>query len=192
MFEASIEKLSIEQLFQVEMSIEETAIERLFQELFGFGSEAIAPPNFFRKCTRGAIDAMQAAQAEANRLAHSFAGTEEILLGLLGAQEGLAGRVLRSVDITLEDARAELERANSPGEVIISVSFSAEAQQVFSLALSASKQLNHNYIGTEHLLLGLLQIKQGGAVKLLTALGIEVYQLEQVLRSMMQKLNWGS
>jgi ATP-dependent Clp protease ATP-binding subunit ClpA len=97
------------------------------------------------------------AQEEARMLRHNYIGTEHLLLGLLREEEGLAARVLESLNVTVERVRAEVARIVGLGEEVTSgqIPFTPRAKKVLELALHESLSLGHNYIGTEHILLGL-------------------------------------
>jgi ATP-dependent Clp protease ATP-binding subunit ClpC len=112
--------------------------------------------------TEGARQVVDLAQEEARALKHSYIGTEHILLGLLREEEGLAARVLECLDITVERVRPQVVELVGVGEEITSseqIPFTRRAKLVLELALRESLSLGHNYIGTEHFLLGL--VRQG-------------------------------
>ena len=109
------------------------------------------------------------AQEEARTLKHNYIGTEHILLGLLREEEGLAARVLESLDITVERVRAQVVRIVGSGEEVTSgqIPFTPRAKKVLELALREALRLGHNYIGTEHILLGLVRENEGVAARIL-------------------------
>ena len=112
------------------------------------------------------------AQEESLTLAHGYIGTEHILLGLLREEEGLAARVLASLDITVERVRAEVIRLVAGSQEVGSgqlrqIPFTPRAKEVLELALREALSLGHNYIGTEHILLGLVRQNDGVAVRIL-------------------------
>ena len=109
------------------------------------------------------------AQEEARALKHNYIGTEHILLGLLREEEGLAARVLQSFEITVERVRAAVVRIVDSGEEVTSgqIPFTPRAKKVLELALREALSLGHNYIGTEHILLGLSRENEGVAVRIL-------------------------
>jgi ATP-dependent Clp protease ATP-binding subunit ClpC len=115
---------------------------------------------FFEKFTERARRAMVYAQEEARLLNHAYVGTEHILLGILRDEEGIAAQALLALDISLEDVREQVEEMIGRGEGTVSdnrqIPFTPRAKKVLELALRESLQLGHNYIGTEHLLLGIL------------------------------------
>jgi ATP-dependent Clp protease ATP-binding subunit ClpC len=109
------------------------------------------------------------AQEEANALKHGYIGTEHILLGLLRDREGIAAHVLESLDITLERVRGEVVRTVGVGEEAVAgqVPFTPGAKKVLELALREALGLGHNYIGTEHILLGLVSVNDGASARIL-------------------------
>ena len=112
-------------------------------------------------------------QEEARLLNHNYIGTEHILLGLVHEGEGLASRALRSLDITLDAVRQQVEEiigqgGSPPSEQI---PFTPRAKKVLELSLREALQLGHNYIGTEHILLGLIREGEGVAAQVLVRLG---------------------
>jgi hypothetical protein len=123
----------------------------------------------FERFTERARQVVVLAQEEARALRHNYIGTEHILLGLLGEQEGLASGVLKSLDITLEGVRAEVVRIVGPGEQVTSgqIPFTPRATKVLELALREALSLGNNYIGTEHILLGLVRENEGVAARVL-------------------------
>jgi hypothetical protein len=109
------------------------------------------------------------AQEEARTLKHDYIGTEHILLGLLREEDGLAARVLESLDITAERVRAQVVRIVGSGEQVTpgQISFTPRAKKVLEAALHEAINLGHNYIGTEHILLGLVAEDEGVAARIL-------------------------
>jgi ATP-dependent Clp protease ATP-binding subunit ClpC len=124
----------------------------------------------FERFTERAKQVVVLAQDEARALKHNYIGTEHILLGLLREEEGLAARVLESLDVTVEEARAQVARIIGPGdEPIVSgqIPFTPRAKKVLELSLREALSLKHNYIGTEHILLGLVRENEGVAARIL-------------------------
>jgi len=109
------------------------------------------------------------AQEEARVLRHSYIGTEHILLGLLREQEGLAARVLESLGISFDRTRGQVVRIVGSGEEVTSgqIPFTPRAKKVLELALREALSLSHDYIGTEHILLGLVRENEGVAARIL-------------------------
>ncbi|CAN1790539.1 Chaperone protein ClpC, chloroplastic [Linum perenne] len=129
----------------------------------------------FERFTEKAIKVIMLAQEEARRLGHNFVGTEQILLGLIGEGTGIAAKVLKSMGINLKDARVEVEKiiGRGSGFVAVEIPFTPRAKRVLELSLEEARQLGHNYIGSEHLLLGLLREGEGVAARVLENLGAD-------------------
>src|SRR4051812_26594165 len=127
------------------------------------------PNPMFERFTERARQVVVLAQEEARTLKHNYIGTEHILLGLLREEEGLAARVLESLDITVERVRAQVVRIVGSGEEVTSgqIPFTPRAKKVLELALREALSLGHNYIGTEHILLGLVRENEGVAARIL-------------------------
>jgi hypothetical protein len=123
----------------------------------------------FERFTERARQVVILAQEEARTLKHNHIDTEHILLGLLRVEEGLAARVLESLGITVERVRAEVMRIVGSGEEVTSAQlpFTPRAKNVLELALREALSLGHNYIGTEHILLGLVRENEGVAARIL-------------------------
>jgi ATP-dependent Clp protease ATP-binding subunit ClpC len=123
----------------------------------------------FERFTERARQVVVLAQEEARTLKHNYIGTEHILLGLLREEEGLAARVLESLDITVERVRAQVVRIVGSGEEVTpgQIPFTPRAKKVLELALREALSLGHNYIGTEHILLGLVRENEGVAARIL-------------------------
>src|SRR5688500_3197624 len=123
----------------------------------------------FERFTERARQVVVLAQEEARTLKHNYIGTEHILLGLLREEEGLAARVLESLDITVERVRAQVVRIVGSGEEVTSgqIPFTPRAKKVLELALREALSLGHIYIGTEHILLGLVRENEGVAARIL-------------------------
>lgn len=142
----------------------------------------------FERFTEKAIKVIMLAQEESRRLGHNFVGTEQILLGLIGEGTGLAFKVLNSMGVTLKDARVEVEKiiGRGTGFVAVEIPFTPRAKRVLELSLEEARQLGHNYIGTEHLLLGLIRENEGVAARVLENLGVVFLSKlrTQVIRSL--------
>ena len=123
----------------------------------------------FERFTERARQVVVLAQDEARALKHNYIGTEHILLGLLREEEGLAARVLESLDITVEEVRAQVARIVGQGDEVTNgqIPFTPRAKKVLELALREALSLGHNYIGTEHILLGLVRENEGVAARIL-------------------------
>jgi ATP-dependent Clp protease ATP-binding subunit ClpC len=135
----------------------------------------------FERFTDRARRVLVLAQEEARLLNHSFIGTEHILLGLLAEGEGVAAKALGSLGVTLVDARQKTEEAigMSGGPPSGSPPFTPRAKKVMELALREALQLNHTYIGTEHLLLGLVREGEGVATAVMVSLGADLGSVRQ-------------
>ena len=133
----------------------------------------------FERFTERARQAVVLAQGEARSLGHGRIGTEHLLLGLLQEQGGLATRILTELGVTLEDARAEVERIVGRGEVAHSgqIPFTPRAKRVLELSLREALSLGHDYIGTEHVLLGLVREHEGVAAQILAARDLDVREI---------------
>ena len=139
----------------------------------------------FERFTEKAIKVIMLAQEEARRLGHNFVGTEQILLGLIGEGTGVAAKVLKSLGVNLKDSRIEVEKiiGRGSGFVAVEIPFTPRAKRVLELSLEEARQLGHNYIGTEHLLLGLIREGEGVAARVLENLNIDLTKVRtQVIR----------
>lgn len=130
----------------------------------------------FERFTEKAIKVIMLAQEEARRLGHNFVGTEQVLLGLIGEGSGVAAKTLKSMGVTLKDARAAVEEiiGRGAGFVAVEIPFTPRAKRVLELSWDEARQLGHNYIGTEHLLLGLIREGDGVAARVLENLGVDL------------------
>ena len=133
----------------------------------------------FERFTEKAIKVIMLAQEEARRLGHNFVGTEQVLLGLIGEGTGVAAKTLKSMGVTLKDARAEVEKiiGRGSGFVAVEIPFTPRAKRVLELSWDEARQLGHNYIGTEHLLLGLIREGEGVAARVLENLGVDLNKI---------------
>ena len=135
----------------------------------------------FERFTDRARRAVELAQEEARRLNHNYIGTEHILLGLIREGEGVAARALESLGISLEAVRQQVEKIIGRGQQAPSghIPFTPRAKKVLELSLRESLQLGHNYIGSEHILLGLLREGDGVAAQVLVRLGADLNRARQ-------------
>ncbi len=133
----------------------------------------------FERFTEKAIKVIMLAQEEARRLGHNFVGTEQVLLGLIGEGTGVAAKTLKSMGVNLKDARAEVEKiiGRGSGFVAVEIPFTPRAKRVLELSWDEARQLGHNYIGTEHLLLGLIREGEGVAARVLENLGVDLNRI---------------
>ncbi len=128
----------------------------------------------FEKFTEYARQVLTQSLEEAKRFNHTYIGTEHLLLSLLNQKEGVAARVLVKLGVSLSDVRSALELILAPGEKpsTSDIGLTPRAKRVIELAISEARQLGHNYIGTEHLLLGLLREGGGSANAVLGSFGV--------------------
>jgi len=135
--------------------------------------------NMFERFTEKAIKVIMLAQEEARRLGHNFVGTEQVLLGLIGEGTGIAAKTLKTMGVNLKDARVEVEKiiGRGSGFVAVEIPFTPRAKRVLELSWDEARQLGHNYIGTEHLLLGLIREGEGVAARVLENLGVDLNKI---------------
>lgn len=135
----------------------------------------------FERFTDRARRVVVLAQDEARGLKHNYIGTEHLLLGLISEGEGVAAKALAMMDINDGDVRASVIEIIGEGEKTVEghIPFTPRAKRVFELSLREALQLGHNYIGTEHLLLGLLKEGEGVAAQVLTKRGADLSQVRQ-------------
>ncbi|HSX66372.1 ATP-dependent Clp protease ATP-binding subunit [Nocardioides sp.] len=135
----------------------------------------------FERFTDRARRVVVLAQEEARMLSHNYIGTEHILLGLIHEGEGVAAKALESLDISLEAVRAQVEEIIGQGQQAPSghIPFTPRAKKVLELSLREALQLGHSYIGTEHILLGLIREGEGVAAQVLVKLGADLNRVRQ-------------
>ena len=135
----------------------------------------------FERFTDRARRVVVLAQEEARMLNHNYIGTEHILLGLIHEGEGVAAKALESLGISLEGVRAQVEEIIGQGQQAPSghIPFTPRAKKVLELSLREALQLGHNYIGTEHILLGLIREGEGVAAQVLVKLGADLNRVRQ-------------
>jgi ATP-dependent Clp protease ATP-binding subunit ClpC len=135
----------------------------------------------FERFTDRARRVVVLAQEEARMLSHNYIGTEHILLGLIHEGEGVAAKALESLGISLEAVRAQVEEIIGQGQQAPSghIPFTPRAKKVLELSLREALQLGHNYIGTEHILLGLIREGEGVAAQVLVKLGADLNRVRQ-------------
>src|SRR5216110_1789092 len=121
---------------------------------------------------------LQMAREEAARLHHEYVGTEHILLGLIREGEGVAAAVLTNLNVDLEEIQQKIEETVKKGKAAAAAGpdlpYTSRAKKVLELAMSEARELNHSYVGTEHLLLGLLREEKGIAAQVLNSLGVSL------------------
>jgi ATP-dependent Clp protease ATP-binding subunit ClpC len=142
----------------------------------------------FERFTDRARRVVVLAQEEARLLNHNYIGTEHLLLGLIHEGEGLAAKALESLGVTLDQVRSQVEDMIGVGTATPQghIPFTPRAKKVLELSLREALQLGHNYIGTEHILLGLLREGEGVAAQVLLKIGLDMQKVRQTVLQMMQ------
>ena len=137
----------------------------------------------FERFTDRARRVVVLAQEEARMLNHNYIGTEHILLGLIHEGEGVAAKALESLGISLEAVRSQVEEIIGQGQAAPTghIPFTPRAKKVLELSLREALQLGHNYIGTEHILLGLIREGEGVAAQVLQKLGADLNRVRRVV-----------
>jgi Clp amino terminal domain, pathogenicity island component/UvrB/uvrC motif len=147
----------------------------------------------FERFTDRARRAIDLAHDEARQLNHNYIGTEHILLGLIHEGEGVAAQALESLGISLDGVRQQVEQIIGQGrqEPQEHLAYTPRAKKVLELSLREAKQLGHNYIGTEHILLGLVREGHGVAAQVLTALGADLNRVrQQIIQVLHEHRGW--
>jgi ClpA/ClpB-like protein len=164
-----------------------STLRSLIGQLKG-GVEAVMEGAFSRFSDRARL-VVVLAQDEARRLGHNYIGTEHLLLGLLVEGEGIGARALQEAGITLDTARAGVEEIVGCGQETPGghLPFVSRAKKVLELALRESLRLNHNYIGTEHILLGLLREGEGAGAQIIAAAGVQPGQLRDSVLALLDR-----
>jgi ATP-dependent Clp protease ATP-binding subunit ClpC len=159
----------------------------IFQSVQTFFRELRLALPGFERFTQKAIQSISLAQNETRRLQHQYVGTEQLLVGLLTEGTGIAAQVLTEAGVQIDPVKTAIEKHIGRGNgTPIQLPFTPRAKKVLDISLKQARQLNHSYIGTEHLLLGLLIEGKGLGVKVLKELGFSCKTLEQQLRSAME------
>ncbi len=140
---------------------------------------------------------LQMAREEASRLQHEYVGTEHILLGLIREGEGVAAAVLTNLNVDLDDVQEKIEETVKKGKAPApdgpDLPYTTRAKKVLELAMSEARELNHSYVGTEHLLLGLLREEKGIAAQVLSDAGVSLEQARaETLRLLGSEMPAGS
>ena len=146
----------------------------------------------FDKFTNRAKQVIKLAKKEAQRLNHNYLGTEHILLGLLKLGQGVAVNVLRNLNIDFETVRAEVEKVVGFGpeiQVYGDPALTGKVKKVFEFANEEAANLNHNYVGTEHLLLGLLRQTDGVAAQVLENLNVNLKEVRKEVLKELENFN---
>src|ERR671931_1241281 len=135
----------------------------------------------FERFTDRARRVVVLAQEESRMLNHDYIGTEHILLGLIHEGEGIAAQAIESLEISLGAVRREIEDVIGQGQAAATghIPFTPRAKKVLELSLREALQLGHSYIGTEHILLGLVREGEGVAARLLQKLGADLNRVRQ-------------
>lgn len=140
------------------------------------------------RLTQRARRVLSLAHQEAERMRHNYIGTEHLLLGLIREEGGVAGRVLRELGLDADRVQEIIERLVSPGQVSPGkIDLSPGTQQVLEFAVEEARRMGHHYIGTEHLLLGLMQHNEGVAMDVLRKLGLTPEQIRRQTRRVLQE-----
>jgi len=142
----------------------------------------------FNRFTERARKVLVLAKEEARRFNHDYIGTEHILLGLIREGEGVACAVLQNLGIDLERLRIEIEKLISPGSsasVLGEIPFTPRAKKALELAAEEAHNLGHNYIGTEHILLGLIREGEGLASQVLFSLGVDLRKIREEIAALL-------
>src|SRR6187431_753973 len=146
----------------------------------------------YERFTDRARKVMQLANQEAQRFNHEYVGTEHVLLGLVKEGSGVAANVLKNLDVDLRKIRVEVEKIVQSGPDMVTMGKlpqTPRAKKVIEYAIEEARNLNHNYVGTEHLLLGLLREHDGVAAQVLLNLGL---RLEEVREEVLNLLGAGN
>ena len=145
----------------------------------------------YERFTDRARKVMQLANQEAQRFNHEYIGTEHVLLGLVKEGSGVAANVLKNLDVDLRKIRLEVEKLVQSGPEMVTMGKlpqTPRAKKVLEYSMEEARSLNHNYVGTEHILLGLLREQEGVAAQVLMNLGMK---LEDVREEVLNLLGYG-
>src|SRR3990170_1412996 len=143
----------------------------------GSAQQTTGETRMYERFTDRARKVMQLANQEAQRFNHEYIGTEHILLGLVKEGSGVAANVLKQLDVDLRKIRMEVEKIVQSGPDMVTMGKlpqTPRAKKVIEYAIEEARNLNHNYVGTEHLLLGLLREQEGVAAQVLMNLGLKL------------------
>ena len=150
----------------------------------------------YERFTDRARKVMQLANQEAQRFNHEYIGTEHVLLGLIKEGSGVAANVLKNLDIDLRKIRMEVEKLVQSGPDMVTMGKlpqTPRAKKVIEYSMEEARNLNHNYVGTEHILLGLLREQEGVAAQVLMNLGLKLEDVrEEVLNLLGHGMDEGS
>ena len=137
----------------------------------------------FEKFTEGAIKIIMLSQEEARRMGHNFVGTEQLLLGVIGQRHGIGARALKKSKVTLKKARREIELyiGRGTGFVASEIPFTPRAKRVLEMAIHEGKDLGQNFVGTEHILLALINEADGVAMRTLDKIRVDIPRLRKLI-----------
>nr|AWT39010.1 Clp protease ATP binding subunit [Eunotogramma sp.] len=137
----------------------------------------------FEKFTEGAIKVIMLSQEEARRMGHNFVGTEQLLLGVIGQRHGIGGRALAKLDVNLKKTRKEIENyiGRGTGFVASEIPFTPRAKRVLEMAIHEGQDLGVNFVGTEHILLSLINESDGVAMRTLDKLRVNIPKLRNLI-----------
>jgi len=143
----------------------------------------------FEKFTEGAIKVIMLSQEEARRMGHNFVGTEQLLLGVVGQRHGIGARALKKLKITLKKVRKEVELyiGRGTGFVATEIPFTPRAKRVLEMAVHEGKDMGQNFVGTEHILLSLIQESDGVAMRTLDKLKVDIPRLRAIVYGMIEE-----
>ncbi len=143
----------------------------------------------FERFTERARKVVVRAQDEARFLKQNYIGTEHLLLGLIGEKEGIAAKVLTSLNVSLEDIKNAIRESVTEGtsDAYEHIPFTPRAKKVLELSLREALQMGHNYIGTEHILLGLLREGEGVAARVLGSFGVGIESVKEKIKELLNK-----
>lgn len=150
----------------------------------------LEPSPMYERFTDRARKVMQLAQQECDRLNHEYVGTEHILVGLLKEGSGVAANVLKNLDMDLHKIRSEIDKIVQPAPEearsnLAKKPITPRGKKVLEYAIEEARTLNHNYVGTEHLLLGLLRVEEGIACQVLTNLGLNIEDVKEEVMNLL-------
>jgi len=139
--------------------------------------------SMFEKFTQGAIKIIMLSQEEARRMGHNFVGTEQLLLGVIGQRHGIGARALKKSKVTLKKARREIELyiGRGTGFVASEIPFTPRAKRVLEMAIHEGKDLGQNFVGTEHILLALINEADGVAMRTLDKIRVDIPRLRKLI-----------
>jgi ATP-dependent Clp protease ATP-binding subunit ClpC len=151
--------------------------------------ERPGPPPTFQRFTEKCIRALIFAQQEAKRLGHNFVGTEQLLLGLMDEETGIAAKAIKTEGVNRSNVRSEIEKiiGRGSGHITSQMPFTPRAKWVLELSWDEAKKLSHKHIDTGHLLLGLLREGDGIAVRVLENLGADLNKLRDSVMAEQRK-----